>query len=87
MTGANRLLIGIGWSLVVFIAFYRVRKKNLVTEGQTWAGVRLDRQHSIELAYLAAATIYSLLLPLKHSVTLFDAAVLVTIFVLYKIRV
>ncbi len=87
MTGANRLLIGIGWSLVVFIAFYRVRKKNLVTEGQTWAGVRLDRQHSIELAYLAAATIYSLLLPLKHSVTLFDAAVLVTIFVLYTIRV
>lgn len=87
MTGANRLLIGIGWTLVVFIAFYRVRSKGLVRAGEPWAGVRLDRQHSIELAYLAAATVYSLLLPLKHSVTLFDAAVLVGIFVLYTIRV
>ena len=25
MTGANRLLIGIGWSMVVFIAWYRIR--------------------------------------------------------------
>ena len=47
----------------------------------------LDREHSIEISYLAVATIYSLSLPLKHSITLVDAAVLVTIFVLYTIRV
>jgi cation:H+ antiporter len=41
----------------------------------------------VELAYLAVATIYSLTLPLKHSITPFDALVLVTIFVLYTIRV
>src|SRR4029077_5565922 len=26
MTGANRLLIGIGWSMVVFIAWYQIRR-------------------------------------------------------------
>ena len=49
--------------------------------------MRLDREHSIEIGFLAIATIYSLTLPLKHSVTLFDSLVLVTIFVLYTIRV
>jgi cation:H+ antiporter len=87
MTGANRLLIGIGWTMVVFVALYRLRAKGVLAKGERWEGIRLDREHSIEIAYLAVATLYSLTLPLKHSVTLFDAAVLVTIFVLYSIRV
>ncbi len=87
MTGANRLLIGIGWTMVVFIAWHRLRKRDGKAATKRWEGVRLDREHSIELAYLAAATIYSLTLPLKHSITPLDAVVLVTIFVLYTIRV
>jgi cation:H+ antiporter len=87
MTGANRLLIGIGWSMVVFIAWYRIRRRDGAGTAKGWEGIRLDRSHSVELAYLAAATIYSLTLPLKHSVTPFDALVLITIFVLYTIRV
>jgi cation:H+ antiporter len=87
MTGANRLLIGIGWTMVVFIAWYRLRKRGDIRKGTRWAGVQLDRDHSIELSYLAVATLYSLTLPLKHSITLIDAAILVTIFVLYTFRV
>ena len=87
MTGANRLLIGIGWSMVVFIAWYRIRKRDGTASVKRWQGIQLDRSHSVELAYLAAATIYSLTLPLKHSITPFDALVLVTIFVMYTIRV
>jgi cation:H+ antiporter len=87
MTGANRLLIGIGWSMVVFIAWYRIRKRDGAASSKRWKGIQLDRSHSVELAYLAAATIYSLTLPLKHSITPFDALVLVTIFVMYTIRV
>jgi cation:H+ antiporter len=87
MTGANRLLIGVGWTMVVFIAWYRIRGRSGREEARAWQGVKLDREHSIELAYLAVATIYSLTLPLKHSITPVDAAVLVTIFVLYTIRV
>lgn len=89
MTGANRLLIGIGWTMVVFIAFIRLRKRGQLRVEPTgrWEGVRLDREHSIEIAFLAVATLYSLSLPFKSSITLVDAAVLVSIFVLYSIRV
>src|SRR5262249_6328069 len=82
MTGANRLLIGIGWSLVVFIAWYRAR-----AVGQHLTAVVLQREHAVELAYLALATAYSLTLPLKDTVTLLDAAVLVGIFIAYTIRI
>lgn len=81
MTGANRLLIGIGWSMVVFIAWYRMRRRGLPA-GQ----VRLERPHAVEVSYLALATVYCLTLPLKHSVTLIDAVVLVSIFAAYTVR-
>jgi cation:H+ antiporter len=87
MTGANRLLIGIGWSLVVLIAVRRARSRPADENGVRVNEVCLDRRRSIELAFLAAATIYSLSLPLKGSVTLVDAIVLVAIFVAYTIRV
>ncbi len=87
MTGANRLLIGIGWTMVVFVAFYRLRAKGMIVKGTRWAGVKLDREHSIEISFLAIATMYSLTLPLKRSITLVDAAILVSIFAAYTIRV
>ena len=82
MTGANRLLIGLGWTMVVFVAWYRFKKKGVVNKGIT-----LERSHSVELSYLALATLYSLTLPLKSSITLFDALVLVGIFIAYTIRI
>jgi cation:H+ antiporter len=83
MTGANRLLIGIGWSLVVLIAYARTRRR---PEGPIRV-VTLDREHAVEVSFLALATLYSLTLPLKSSVTLVDAAILVAIFVAYTIRI
>jgi cation:H+ antiporter len=82
MTGANRLLIGVGWSVVVFIAWYRWRRR-----GAAFAGVTLERSHSVEIAFLAIATAYSLTLPLTRSITLVDAAILVSNFVAYTIRI
>ena len=87
MTGANRLLIGVGWSLVVFITFYRLRKRGALRRGEKWEGVKLDREHTIEISFLAIATIYSLTLPLKHSITLWDAGILIAIFIAYTVRV
>jgi len=82
MTGANRLLIGIGWSMVVLIAWYRARVgRRPIRE------IRLERSHSVEVAFLGLATVYCLSLPLKHSITLVDAAVLVAIFAAYTVRV
>jgi cation:H+ antiporter len=81
MTGANRLLIGIGWSMVVFLVWYRSRRL-----GAPASEIRLERSSSVEVSFLAMATAYSLLLPLKQSVTPFDALVLIGIFVAYTIR-
>jgi cation:H+ antiporter len=82
MTGANRLLIGVGWSLVAFLAWYKWRQR-----GQAHKEIVLERSHSVELAYLLLATAYSLTLPLKRTVSLFDSVVLITLFVAYTIRI
>jgi cation:H+ antiporter len=82
MTGANRLLIGIGWSMVVFIAVWRSRRGSTPLRE-----VALERPHAVEVSFLALATVYSLTLPLKSSITPVDALVLVAIFVAYTIRI
>ena len=86
MTGANRLLIGIGWSMV-FIAWYRLRRTRALPKGQPWEGIELTRDHSIELGFLWVATLYSLTLPLKASITLIDSLILVSLFAGYTWRV
>jgi len=94
MTGANRLLIGIGWSLVVFLAWYAMRRKNKAAEAAEpgtvttpLKGIQLERTHSVELAFLTIASAYSLTLPLKSSITLWDALILVSLFIVYTIRI
>jgi cation:H+ antiporter len=82
MTGANRLLIGLGWTMVVFIAWRRLKKR-----GQRMDGVQLERTHAVELSFLSVATLYSLTLPLKDSITLIDSLILVSIFVAYMVRI
>jgi cation:H+ antiporter len=86
MTGANRLLIGIGWSSVVFIAWYRSRKPVGDRPPAPISEISLARTHAVEIAFLGIATLYSLTLPLKHSITLFDAGVLIGLFLLYMLR-
>lgn len=89
MTGGNRLLIGVGWAVVVLLAAWRLRStaRRGGYTGPVDTDVRLDRPHAIEIAFLAVATLYSLTLPLKQRLTLFDAAVLVGIYVLYAVRI
>src|SRR5215510_13310210 len=93
MTGGNQLLIGAGWSLVVLVGAWRIRQsrrgrelKNVRTVPET-TEVQLNRSHSVAIAFLLVATIYGLTLPLHRTLTLFDAVVLVTIFVVYMVRV
>jgi cation:H+ antiporter len=96
MTGANRLLIGVGWAMVVFIAWWRTRGRRrrpkdteLASHGPATRryGIKLSRSKAVELSYLALATAYCLTLPLKRTVTLFDAVILVGIFVAYTLRI
>ncbi|MHA6627747.1 sodium:proton exchanger [Pseudonocardia sichuanensis] len=88
MTGANRVLVGIGWPVVVLVAAVaamRARRAGTAT-GVSPRGVTMPRVMSAEIVYLGIATVYSLHLPLRTSLTLLDAAVLVSIFVAYAIR-
>ena len=73
MTGANRLLIGVGWAAVVFTYWLTTRKR----------AVRLDPGHKIEIFYLGLATLYSFLIPLKGQLDLSDAAALILVFIFY----
>jgi cation:H+ antiporter len=73
MTGGNRLLIGIGWPLVFLVFFYRTRLKELF----------VDRQRSLEVTFLAIATMYVIFIPLRSTLTLIDTIVLVSLFLIY----
>lgn len=73
MTGGNRLLIGIGWPLVFLLFFYRTRLRELV----------VNRERSLELVFLATATLYVIFIPLRSHVSVIDTIVLVTLFVIY----
>ena len=72
MTGANRLLVGIGWPLVALLYWFRRRR-----------GLRLERSLLLELGVLGIATVYSFSIFLKSSIALGDAAVLIGIFCMY----
>jgi cation:H+ antiporter len=89
MTGANRLLIGVGWSMVVLLAAWRIsriaRAHGYKDEVDT--EVVLDRPHAIEIAFLAGATIWSLQLPFKSTITFVDTIVLVGLFGWYVARI
>jgi cation:H+ antiporter len=73
MTGANRLLIGVGWSAVVLFAWLRHGKRSVV----------LEPSQTLELGVLLIATVYAMLIPFKGELGIVDAAVLLLLFGLY----
>ena len=72
MTGANRLLIGVGWSVIILIYAFKFRKK-----------VVLESTHKTELFFLMIATLYAITIPLKGTLNLFDTVILFGIFIWY----
>jgi cation:H+ antiporter len=96
MTGSNRLLIGIGWPLVAFVAFWAVRRHR--QRGASEPGPRIaaaDREpavvlpgrNRVELAFLAIASAYAFVIPLTRTVAWYDAVVLLALFGAYLWRV
>lgn len=77
MTGANRLLIGIAWPLIVLLFWTRTRKRELA----------LPPERSVELVFLTLATLYSFVLPFKGTISLFDMVVFVGLFFGYVWRI
>jgi cation:H+ antiporter len=77
MTGANRILVGVGWVVVVLIAWRRSKER----------GITLGRADAVPLAFLTVASLYCLILPFKRTLTMWDTAVLVAVFAAYSWRV
>jgi cation:H+ antiporter len=77
MTGANRLLIGIAWPIIVGLFWFKTRNTEL----------ELPESRSVELVFLTLATLYSFVIPLKGTISLLDCLVLVGLFVGYVYRI
>lgn len=73
MTGANRLLIGIGWPLIAALFWMRRRHR----------AVQVEKGQAVELTFLVLATIYSFIIPIKGTLSLVDSAILISLFGLY----
>jgi cation:H+ antiporter len=74
MTGSNRLLIGVGWAVPVLAYAIRTRRRVVV----------LPREQAVEVNYLALATLYSFVIPLKGTLALYDTVILFAMFVGYS---
>ena len=75
MTGANRLLIGLGWAAVVLIACARAGTPELV----------IHPRQRLEIRFLGWATIYSFVIAVNGSIDLIDALALFAIFGFYAL--
>jgi len=77
MTGANRLLVGVGWPIIVVLFALRFRK----------VGVKLEEGHRTEVLALGLASCYAIAIPIKGQLDLWDTLFLITIFSIYIYRV
>ena len=73
MTGANRLLIGVGWATVMIACWLKTGIRAVV----------LDKSRRLEVISLACSTLYSFILPFKGTISLIDAALLISMFLVY----
>lgn len=76
MTGANRILIGVGWALIAIVYYFKHHQKE----------IELDNSQGLEISLLLLATIYSLVIPLKGTLTWVDMVVLFAMFFYYAGR-
>lgn len=76
MTGANRLLVGMAWPLIVLLYWWRSKK----------TGIDLHRENITEIGFLALSSLYSFVIVLKSRIDIFDTIVLVAIYFLYLWR-
>jgi cation:H+ antiporter len=87
MTGANRILIGIGWAGVALFTVFRSGSADdpAVNDrsGFLADSVSLDRDIGLEIVFLFLATLWAFLVPFNGGIDILDMAVLVGIYVAY----
>ncbi|WP_338741910.1 sodium:calcium antiporter [Haloplanus salilacus] len=87
MTGANRILIGIGWAgVALFTVFRKGSSSDLAVEkrdGFLADAVTLDPDIGLEIVFLFLATLWAFLVPFGGGIDILDMLVLVGIYVAY----
>ena len=76
MTGANRLLIGLAWPLLVGLHWWRSRQR----------GIALQDENAVEISFLALASLYAFVIVLKGSIGLIDFVALLVLYGFYLRR-
>ncbi len=79
LTGAIRLLLGLGWPMIYFVFAFFGRRKG---HGRLPA-IRLDHEHAVEVVGLVPPLLYFIVILLKKSFGWIDAVVLLALYVAY----
>ena len=78
-TGANRLLTGLGWPLILFTMMVQKRRN-----GQAGAtSIALRKEQSVELVFMLGSSLYYILVIIRGEISLLDSVVLGLTFVGY----
>jgi cation:H+ antiporter len=83
MTGSNRLLLGVGWSVVVIVALVVASRRS----GRTVKELVLESGHRVELGFLAIASVVAFVIPLTRQISLLLGFGLLGFFVFYLWKV
>ena len=101
MTGANRLLLGVGWATVIFLFAWKAagpRALIMSTARHAWRDLRgkpndgtepeltLPRGITLDIGILIVATLYSFIIVAKGRIALEDTILLGVLFLWYVIR-
>lgn len=82
-TGANRLIVGLFLPLIFFVAARKIRQRT----GKRIESIDMPVHSSVEVLALLAATLYSFVIPIKGTLALYDAAILVALYTTYLLMV
>ncbi len=78
LTGAIRLLIGLGWPMIYFVAAFFGRR----TRGRL-PTIVLEKEHAIEVVGLLPPLVWFFVIWAKGTITVWDAVVLIALYLVY----
>jgi len=78
LTGAIRLLLGLGWPMIYFVFSYFGRRR-----GEQAPAIMLNPEHATEIVGLVPPLLYFIVIVIKQSINWIDAVVLLSLYVAY----
>src|SRR5881397_3250832 len=79
LTGAIRLLLGLGWPMIYFVFAFSSRR----SAAERLPTIRLEREHAVEVVGLVPPLLYFLVILWRQRIGWVDAVVLIGLYVVY----